>query len=385
MRRALLFVLLLFVVSCTDNATSLEDAGVSNTTDSTTDTTAAASATGADDGSAADDGEDDSAAGDAKNAPEGVGSAGLDDPYVDGFGNGGYDVSHYDLDLAWNPDDEQLSGVTTISAATTQRLTRFNLDLVGLTVEQVLVDGVAADFDHQDSELVITPQNELAQDQEFTVEVTYGGTPVAGSQGPGIAPSGWQTREDYSYVAGEPIAAATFHPANDHPSDKASFTYRITAPAELHVAANGTEKSVEENGETKTWTFEQPFPQTTYLTTILIGSFEVQDGGTSESGIPIRNVYDTALTDAASPAFDVQAEMIDEFEKLFGPYPFDVYGSAVVKDSFGGALETQTLSIFGQDVIGFGGFAEIIIAHELAHQWFGNSRLGRSVGGPLVE
>jgi aminopeptidase N len=82
-------------------------------------------------------------------------------------------------------------------------------------------------------------------------------------------------------------------------------------------------------------------------------------------------VFDTDLADQVEPIFDAQPEMIDAFEELFGPYPFDVYGSVVVNDSFGGALETQTLSIFGADVLGFGD-AQAIVAHELAHQWFGN-------------
>jgi len=303
-----------------------------------------------------------------------VGSPTLSDPYVGTYGNGGYDVAHYDLELDWDPDRDHLDGRATISATATQGLASFNLDLVGLTVEAVTVDGADARFDHVGSELTVTPTDPLASAAEFEVTVTYGGTPTqSAGRGQGIAPSGWKIGDGYIYVAGEPIAAATFHPANDHPSDKASFTYRITAPSELTVAASGTKTSTEVDGDTTTWVFDQPFPQTTYLTTILIGSFEVVEAGTSESGIRIRNVYDTALTDAAAPAFDLQGAMLDHFEELFGPYPFDVYGSAVVRDSIGGALETQTLSIFGQDVVGFGAFTEQIVAHELAHQWFGNA------------
>ncbi|MEM8925691.1 MAG: M1 family metallopeptidase [Actinomycetota bacterium] len=303
-----------------------------------------------------------------------IGADTLDDPYVGTYGNGGYDVLAYDLDLTWEPEGERLDGVTTITATATQTLARFNLDLTGLTVDGVSIDGTDAGFEHVDPELAITPAAPIAEGATFTVAVTYGGTPTA-DRAAGLVsiPSGWHTRDGYAYVAGEPIAAATFHPANDHPSDKASFTYRITAPSALTVAANGTLQDKTDNGDTTTWTFDQPFPQTTYLTTILIGSFTELDGGRSASGIPVRNVVDDELVPGLDGVFDDQPAMIDYFEELFGPYPFDLYGSAVVKDGFGGALETQTLSIFGADVMGFGRFTQQIIAHELAHQWFGNS------------
>lgn len=298
----------------------------------------------------------------------------LDDPYVGDFGNGGYDVQEYELELDWDPDAALLEGVTTISAVATQALSSFNLELTGFEVDAVTVDSIAASVERIDDELIIAPADAVTDGAEFTVVVAYAGTP---QDNPFIAgevaePSGWHTRDGFSYVVGEPLSASTFHPANDHPSDKASFVYRITAPSDLTVAANGTLESTVEQDTTTTWTFRQPDPQTTYLTTILIGDFVVVDDETSTSGVPVRNVFDADLAERVSPLFDEQPDMIDAFEELFGPYPFDVYGSAVVADSFGGALETQTLSIFGVDVLGFGS-PEDIVAHELAHQWFGNN------------
>ncbi|MDH3680449.1 MAG: M1 family metallopeptidase [Acidimicrobiia bacterium] len=340
---------------------------------SATGATAPADATTSADGSETTTG---STTGDATASAEtgSVGAPTLDDPYVGTFGNGGYDVEHYDLAIAWDPAGQRLDGVTTITATATQELTRFNLDLVGLDVESVTVDGEPAASTHAEPELSITPASPLAAGQQFTVTVTYGGTPGP-IDDPSVStpiPSGWHTRDDFIYVAGEPVSAATFHPVNDHPSDKAAFTYRITAPSELTAAANGTLASKEDDGATTTWVFEQPFPQASYLTTILIGSFEILDDGETASGIPIRNVIDSDLVASGGPAFEGQPEMLDFFETVFGPYPFDVYGAALVQDGFGGALETQTLSIFGQDVIGLAGIAELVIAHEAAHQWFGN-------------
>jgi aminopeptidase N len=308
--------------------------------------------------------------------PQSTASAGattVNDPYVGDFGNGGYDVESYDLALDWDPASTRLDGVTTIEAAATQGLTAFNLELTGFDVASVEVDGKSADFVRAADELTITPSAPIALGDDFTTVVAYAGTPIdneftASDVG---RPSGWHTRNEFVYIAGEPLSASTFHPSNDHPSDKASFTYRITAPSGLTVAANGTLEDTMVEGDRTTWTFVQPDPQTTYLTTLVIGDFTVVDDGASQSGVPVRNVFDTDLATEVGPIFDAQPAMIDAFEALFGPYPFEVYGSVVVNDSFGGALETQTLSIFGADVLGFGN-AQAIVAHELAHQWFGN-------------
>ena len=303
-----------------------------------------------------------------------AGSSSLDDPYVRDFGNGGYDVADYDLSLDWDPVTEHLDGVTTITAAATQTLAAFNFELTGFDIERVEVDGVLATVERTEDEVTITPDEPIRGGEDFTTIVAYSGTPVDNEFIAGVvaSPSGWHTRDGFAYVAGEPLSASTFHPANDHPSDKASFTYRITAPSELTVAASGTLEDSTVDGTTTTWTFRQPALQATYLTTILIGDFTVIDDGTSESGVPVRNVIDSRLVERIGPIFDDQPAMIDAFEKLFGPYPFDIYGSAVVNDSFGGALETQTLSIYGTDVVGFGD-AQAVVAHELAHQWFGNN------------
>jgi len=303
-----------------------------------------------------------------------AGAESLEDPYVGTTGNGGYDVASYDLGITWDPAATNLDGETTIVATAIQDLGSFNLDLYQLDGSAVTVDGQEATVSPTDAELVVGPPTPLAEGATFTTIINYSGTPAEGAGFASTGPSGWHTLPDFVYVMGEPIAASTYHPANDHPSDKATFTYRITAPTGQTAVAGGTlQDTVDNDDGTTTWFYDQPFPQTTYLTTLMIGPFEVREAGTSASGVRIRNVFYSDLADDAEPVFARQADMMDAFEPLFGPYPFDVYGSAVVNDAFGGALETQTLSVFGNDIVGFSAFAEDIIAHELAHQWFGNT------------
>ena len=305
-----------------------------------------------------------------------VGAPTLNDPFVGDFGNGGYDVRSYELEIDWFPETGTLDGLTTIRALATQDLTRFNLDLVGFDVTSVRVDGEDVNSSRDGSELTIDVPQPINNGASFVVTIAYNGAPVeVDTSGPpplGVA-SGWNTYDDYVAVFGEPISASTFHPANDHPSDKASFRYVISAPSTDVVAASGTLESTSEDGGRTTWIYNAPAPQAPYLTTILIGPFDIIDAGESGSGVPIRNVFDSDLVETATPVFATQDEMIDAFEELFGPYPFDVYGSAVIEDGFGGALETQTLSIYGADILGLGAIAERIVAHELAHQWFGNN------------
>lgn len=298
----------------------------------------------------------------------------LDDPYVSTYGNRGYDVAHYDLQLDWEPATSILEGVTTISAVATSDLATFNLDLYALEVDAVTIDGATAEYSQDGSEIEIVLEPPLLQDQTFTAVIDYSGTP---QEAPGALtssePQGWRTRDGYVYVMGEPVAAATYYPSNDHPSDKATYSYDITVPSTETVIVNGTLTTTTEADGRTTWSFEHPYQQAPYLTAIAIGDFEIRQADPSKSGVPIRNAFARFLADETEPIFSEQDEMIDAFEPLFGPYPFDVYGSLVVPEGFGGALETQTLSIYGEDVRRYGGFAELVVAHELAHQWFGNS------------
>jgi aminopeptidase N len=111
-------------------------------------------------------------------------------------------------------------------------------------------------------------------------------------------------------------------------------------------------------------------PMATYLAIVVVGDLTFEDAGTTGGGVPVRNVYSDAVAGRAGPTFRRQGEMIDHFEALFGPYPFDAYGAVVVDADLFVALETQTMSLFGRDILGGG---EIVVAHELAHQWFGDA------------
>ena len=102
-----------------------------------------------------------------------VGAASGGDPYFPAAGNGGYDVKVYDLDLTYDPPTRALTARATIAATATQALSRFNLDLRGLTVDKVAVNGTPATFVAQDGELVVTPRQPLQARLPFVTVVDY--------------------------------------------------------------------------------------------------------------------------------------------------------------------------------------------------------------------
>lgn len=314
---------------------------------------------------AADSSQDDAGSSDATEPS--AGSPGAGDPYYPDVGNGGYDVLHYLLDLDWDPEEGELQGSTTIDAVATQSLASFNLDLIGMEVGQVTVDGAEAGFAREgERELVITPDQPVEAGAELQVVVDYAGSP---EPLPGVwdGLGGWEAHDGEVYVASQPDGAATFYPVNDHPSDKACYSFRLTAPDDLVAVANGLHVRTDEAGDgTSTWEYESLNPTASYLVEVAIANFVLEDAEATEGGIPIRHVIDEDVDDAGSQAMEPTTEMIDFYAELFGPYPFEAYGGLVVDDPIQFALETQTLSLFPPHT------SESTVAHEAVHQWFGN-------------
>lgn len=297
------------------------------------------------------------------------GSDGLGDSYYPQLGNGGYDVQHYTIVLDIDVDANTIGGTATIEATATEALESFNLDLSGLTVESVLVNDEAAAFDRDETELIITPTTPLEADAPFTVTVAYGGEPEPIND-PGVPflPIGWLRNDSIIATVSEPSGSMVWYPSNNHPLDKATYNLRITVPEPYVVAANGLLIDTTDNGDTTTYDWQTDDPMASYLTAIYIGEFVVEET-TLESGLPIRNYFLADDAERWSEEFAVQGEMVSYFNELFGAYPFDVYGSIVVPDDvMPAALETQTLSVFGESSVN-----PTTIAHELVHQWFGNS------------
>ncbi|WP_237104926.1 M1 family metallopeptidase [Nonomuraea sp. MG754425] len=297
-----------------------------------------------------------------------AGAPGIGDPDFPSDGNGGYDVSHYDLVVDYTPTTKRLDGVATISAAATQELSAFNLDLTGLHVRGITVDGAPATFTRAGDELTVRPGRAISAGDPFKVKVTYTGQPKPAKDNANLGTYGFIPTSDGAFVASEPNGSKTWFPSNDHPADKATFDFTITVPAGVTALANGEmdEPPTTSGGKT-TYRWRERHPMATYLATATLGRFDVRRGDTP-GGIPNLAATDPKFRDSLDSLYTVSGEITDYWSEVFGPYPFSSTGGVVDDYSAGYALENQTKPLYG-------GFApdEMIVAHELAHQWFGNS------------
>jgi len=298
-----------------------------------------------------------------------AGATGGGDAYFPASGNGGYDVGHYDLTFDYDPATKALEASAVVKSTATQSLTSFSLDLRDLTVSAVTVNGTPATFAHTGGELVVTPANPLLAGNTFTTVVAYSGTMTQPVDGTGSL-YGWVAFDDGAFVANEPEGASTWYPVNDVPTDKATYTFEITVPDGTTAVGNGDLVSQVSSGGHTTFRWVSHEPMASYLSMAASGNYTLSTDSTSK-GLKIVNAVDDDLSPADQAATaDVlaqQPDMIDFFEPMFGPYPFSSFG-AVVDDDVDPqyALENQTRPIYS------GAPDSATVAHELAHQWYGN-------------
>jgi len=241
------------------------------------------------------------------------GADGAGDSYFPLDGNGGYDVAHYDLDLRYDPATDVLDGRATIEAKATQSLSSFNLDLVGLDVRQVKVDGDRARWSRTDHELTVTPRHALRDHRTFTVTVTYDGVPQM------LEGAGFIATDDGFDIAGQPHVAASWYPVNDHPTDKASYTFRVEVPRGLEAVANGELVSKRSHRGWSTWTWVARDPMASYLTTVDVGEFDLnayRDRGLRYLDAVDPNLYDPIAAPTTGTSFAVSQAASSSYKRL---------------------------------------------------------------------
>ncbi|WP_030243170.1 MULTISPECIES: M1 family metallopeptidase [unclassified Streptomyces] len=294
------------------------------------------------------------------------GGSGVRDPYFPKAGNGGYDVSHYGLRLAYDPDARHLTGTATLTVRATKSLSAFNLDLRGLEVEAVTVGGVAARWNRAGQELTVRPRDDIGRDETFRVTVRYSGTPETVTD-PDGSEEGWLRTTDGVLALGEPTGSMTWFPGNHHPSDKAAYDLTVTVPRGLRAVSNGELRSETTAGDRTTSRWRTSEPMASYLATLAIGRFDVSRSRTGD-GLPVYTAVDPAETEASRPVLGRIPEVLGWAERRFGPYPFSSTGAIVDRAAdVGYALETQTRPVFP------GAPGLTLLVHELAHQWYGDS------------
>ena len=313
---------------------------------------------------------------------------GLGDPLFPELGSSDVDVESYVVELTVDAEPGPVAATVTIDAIVPVGVTALPLDATALTVERVEIDGAEASFATTASELVIDLPAQ--RDDRVSAVVDYSFDPAAAISLDAI-PSGWfgGVEGAASFVLNEPDGANAWLPSNDHPSDKAVWRFEITTPAGTVAAANGDLVS-RPTIAADPWIWVEDEPMATYLVQLIVGDYEIveDDAMPSSDGdaIDVTHVVPAGRLERFGPALESVGPQLRFFEERFGPYPLERYGLAFVSGLSGVALETQGRSMFGADDFPAAADAsttrtdaplglrqQLLLAHELAHQWFGNA------------
>jgi len=279
----------------------------------------------------------------------------------------GYNVSFYHLALRVEPADQTIAGILTMEArAAIDALREVQLDLfANMSVDQV--GGAAASFSRQGDVLTLTLDRSYSSGEVFQVRIQYSGAPTL----TGFASFAFVQHATGPIIASlsEPYYARTWWPCKDSPADKADSLYMdINVPSDLMAISNGTlDSSVTANGRT-TFYWRHRYPITTYLVSVAISNYaSINDTYTFSDGtrMPLRYfVFPQALEIATSDLADTP-DMLDYFNSVFGDYPFKNEKYGMAQFAWAGGMEHQTITSLGS-------FGDYLVAHELAHQWWGD-------------
>jgi hypothetical protein len=308
-------------------------------------------------------------------------------------GNGGYDVTSYDINMVWTPatlpgitNDQSINATTTITAATTGApLKTFSLDFEGLTVGSVTVNGAPATFTRSQNaaqikyKLVITPATPV--DGVFTTVVTYSGTPVAHTDADS-SKEGWNATSDGAIFVNQPVGSMTGFPNNNTPTDKATYKYTINIPTTIGggasaAVANGvlTSKTAVAGSRT-VWVWDVAKPMPSFLSLISIGRYDMHTSDIDVAGVGTVKEWSfvdptAAATSAYNTARGTLEAKLEFLSARYGAYPGNATGLVVdnvLGTGINYALETQDRPFFTAASLDAG-----TVTHELMHQWFGNN------------
>ena len=291
------------------------------------------------------------------------------DAYAPQSGDLSYDVVSYDLEIDYRVRTNRLEGRAVLNAVAAVATRAVTLDLVGLRASRVRLDGdTAIPFRQGPRALQVTLPRPMAAGEEFSLEIVYAGAP--GPRRSRWGTIGWEELADGALVANQPTGAATWFPCNDRPDDRARYRMRVTTDRDYAAVATGTRVLDRVEGRRRHVEYVSDVPTATYLAAVQIGRYVRTDVPVPGS-FPFELWAPPALRAPAVTAFGTVAAMGAAFEDAFGPYPQPQYTVVVTADDLEIPLESQGMAVFGANHLDAD--SERLVAHELAHQWFGNS------------
>lgn len=287
-----------------------------------------------------------------------------------------FDVTRYFLDLEFVVSSRTVEGSVTITAdSLIMGLQTATLDLYdNMAVSAVTTGGANLAHTHGGNVLQVTLDRPYDIGETFEIVVEYGGSPVSGS-------FGWNKYSQFSegemvWSLSEPEGARTWWPCKDRPDDKAMVEAWYTVQNSWTATGNGVLTGTSKKGRKMTYMWQASYPLTTYLVSIAATDYvSWSETYVDLLGNPMpvdHYVYPEDLADAQE-SLNRTVDMLGFFAQLFGEYPFvdDKYGHSAFP--FSGAMEHSTNTSYGYVLLNGGHNYDFIVAHELAHQWWGDS------------
>jgi aminopeptidase N len=295
-------------------------------------------------------------------------------------GDSNIDVTYYKLNLTITLNPNYLLGIVTVNAKSTiSNLTSFYLDLVNaLIVSSVKLNGSNLTFSQANNQLTINLNKTYSIGETFSIDITYAGVPTSGTGAISSASFSFTDKNMNNKVVvaslSEPYGARDWWPSKDTPGDKAdSSDVWITADSSFVSVSNGSLIGViNNNNGTKTYKWKNHYPIANYLISIAVSNYQaINDQYEYEPGkfMPVVHYcYPEKLNDSRRAAVAKTIDMLKIFSSKFGQYPYtkEKYGHA--EFAWSGGMEHQTCTSMGGGVMS----GEEYIAHELAHQWYGD-------------
>jgi len=287
----------------------------------------------------------------------------------------GVDVEHYVFRVTLSDDSDAISGETTVSIRFQREgVSEFWLDLAsetggkGMTVSAVTGNGQAARFTHQSDRLriVCDPPAHAAELRQFTVQ--YQGVPATGLH---FAKNRYGDRVFFS--SNWPDLAHQWLPTIDHPYDKASSEFVVTAPAKYQVVSNGAlVEEIDLGDGRRTTHWKQSAPIATWLNEIGVAQFASHHYGWA-AGVPLESWLFPQDRDRGRATFEEPLrQSIEFFASRIGPYPYEKLASVEGAAVGSGGMEVASAIFFDERTV-TGRPALGLVSHEVAHQWFGDS------------
>lgn len=298
----------------------------------------------------------------------------INDPYAPELGNDGYDIKHFDINISLDPAQKYkvLDASVIISLQTTTSLQTLPLDFIGYQISHIthLSDQSSLEYKRENNKLLISFPQTIPAQTNIDIQIDYSGQAVVEeSRFLNFAPSVgfFYPDGEHMFIASEPDGARYWLPCNDHPQDKATYTFNITTPQNMRGIANGLliEETQNQDG-TKTFQYQHNHPMASYLATIIVGEFEHQIQK-EINGIQINVYAQDQYNQTVAKSEDTIIEAVEWMSQKFGPYPFDSIGYVII-DATGFSLETQTMILIDDQMVD-----SQTLVHEISHQWFGDS------------